>query len=244
MNRDHYHFSTHPLLLNHPHDLFPHVEILIFSPQWLSGLQSLPSPRLFSTHLAYTLLPESLTFSGSKFVYVCRDPKDVIVSLTFFLNDLSSKRKDMPLMSIAEVFHFFCRGTSPHGPYWDHVLGYWKASLENPDKILFLKYEDIKKNSQTNVKKLAEFLGQPFSDKEEKEATEFPATTSSLGRVKLEIERITSRQRWKHALIAFRRKSYAVLASSLAAHPSHLVSLICPSFLDSSQILFYFAFKK
>ncbi|KAM7278165.1 hypothetical protein ACFE04_005299 [Oxalis oulophora] len=61
------------------------------------------------------------------------------------------------------------KGTSPYGPYWDHVLGYWKASLESPEKILFLKYEDLKREPVVNVKKLAEFLGQPFSVMEENE---------------------------------------------------------------------------
>jgi hypothetical protein len=49
------------------------------------------------------------------------------------------------------------------------VLGYWKASLERPDKVLFLKYEDLKEDIISNLKKIAEFLGIPFTDKEEKE---------------------------------------------------------------------------
>jgi hypothetical protein len=49
------------------------------------------------------------------------------------------------------------------------VLGYWKASLERPDKVLFLKYEDLKEDIISNLKKIAEFLGIPFTDEEEKE---------------------------------------------------------------------------
>jgi hypothetical protein len=49
------------------------------------------------------------------------------------------------------------------------VLGYWKASLERPDKVLFLKYEDLKEDIISNLKKIAAFLGIPFTDKEEKE---------------------------------------------------------------------------
>ena len=47
------------------------------------------------------------------------------------------------------------------------MLGYWKASLERPDKVLFLKYEDLKEDITFNLKKLAEFLGIPFTEKEE-----------------------------------------------------------------------------
>ena len=46
-------------------------------------------------------------------------------------------------------------------------VGYWKESLERPEKVLFLKYEDMKEDSVSQVKKLAEFVGFPFSEEEE-----------------------------------------------------------------------------
>ena len=48
------------------------------------------------------------------------------------------------------------------GPFWDHVLKYQKTSLERPQKIMFLKYEDLKRDPRGQVKKLAEFMGRPF----------------------------------------------------------------------------------
>ncbi|KAD2806080.1 hypothetical protein E3N88_39457 [Mikania micrantha] len=59
-------------------------------------------------------------------------------------------------------------GILNYGPYWDHILGYWKASLEKPEIFLFIKYEDMKKHPTTNVKRLAEFIGHPFTIEEEK----------------------------------------------------------------------------
>ncbi|KAK3230737.1 hypothetical protein Dsin_002618 [Dipteronia sinensis] len=75
--------------------------------------------------------------------------------------------KEEPPLSLEEAFEMFCEGVSNHGPFWDHVLGYWKASLESPDKILFLKYEELKRGPTVCVKKMAQFLGQPFSAEEE-----------------------------------------------------------------------------
>ncbi|GKV52528.1 hypothetical protein SLEP1_g59106 [Rubroshorea leprosula] len=72
-------------------------------------------------------------------------------------------------LSLDEAFEIFCEGKSPFGPYWNHVLGYWKASLERPKKVLFLKYEDMMKDSALDVKKMAEFVGYPFSLEEEEE---------------------------------------------------------------------------
>ncbi|XVF62754.1 hypothetical protein PTKIN_Ptkin09bG0033700 [Pterospermum kingtungense] len=64
-------------------------------------------------------------------------------------------------------FDLFCKGVSHFGPFWVHVLVYRKASLESPNKVLFLKYEDVNKEPFFYVRKLAEFLGLPFSSEEE-----------------------------------------------------------------------------
>ncbi|KAI3796507.1 hypothetical protein L1987_39179 [Smallanthus sonchifolius] len=41
------------------------------------------------------------------------------------------------------------------------------CNLESPDKILFLKYEDIKEQPEVVVRKLAAFMGKPFTVEEE-----------------------------------------------------------------------------
>ncbi|KAG2267473.1 hypothetical protein Bca52824_062028 [Brassica carinata] len=55
-----------------------------------------------------------------------------------------------------------------YGPYLDHVLAYWKAHQENPDKILFLKYETMKADPLPYVKRLGKFMGYGFTAEEEK----------------------------------------------------------------------------
>ncbi|KAK2995693.1 hypothetical protein RJ640_026123, partial [Escallonia rubra] len=51
---------------------------------------------------------------------------------------------------------------SVYGPYRDQVLVFWKASIELPDKVLFLKCEDLKRDPSICLKRLAEFMGRPF----------------------------------------------------------------------------------
>lgn len=75
----------------------------------------------------------------------------------------------MGKLSLKEAFDKFCNGVSLYGPFWDHVLGYWKYSLEDPNKVLFLKYEDLKENPRVHLKRLAEFCGCPFAIEEENE---------------------------------------------------------------------------
>jgi hypothetical protein len=130
----------------------------------MTAVEKLPSPRLMNTHMPYTLLPESVTGAdvpGCKVVYICRDPKDMVVSLWHFL------RRRQPELSFAELFEHVCDGAVAVGPIWDHVLTYWRASLERPDRVLFLRYEDLLQDTGKHVRRLAVFVGRPFSAAEE-----------------------------------------------------------------------------
>lgn len=75
-------------------------------------------------------------------------------------------RRNNSHLDLDEAFERTCNGIQSFGPFWDHVLGYWKASKEQPDKILFLKYEDLKEDGTFYIKRMADFLGCPFSEDE------------------------------------------------------------------------------
>ncbi|XP_021282654.1 flavonol sulfotransferase-like [Herrania umbratica] len=122
---------------------------------------------LVATHLPYAALPKSILDAGCKIVYICRDPKDAFVSLWHFARGI--KLNNNPNLPTDVAFDLYCKGRSNFGPYWDHVLGYWKASQESPEKVLFMKYEDLLGDTINQVKRLAEFLGRPFSTEEEKQ---------------------------------------------------------------------------
>ncbi|XP_065617593.1 flavonol 3-sulfotransferase [Quercus suber] len=95
------------------------------------------------------------------------DPKDVFVSLWHFSQKSESVTKAMEDLHLEDALMYFCEGLSSSGPYWDHVLGYWRASLESQERILFLKYEDLMNDTVYWVKEMAMFMGYPFSLKEE-----------------------------------------------------------------------------
>ncbi|CAI9767950.1 unnamed protein product [Fraxinus pennsylvanica] len=94
-----------------------------------------------------------------------QNPKDIFVSLWHFTNKL--RLQEMGSNSLGETFDMFCRGVTIYGPFWDHVLDYWKESMEKPYKVFFLKYEDMKECPTDNLRCIAEFLGCPFSKEEE-----------------------------------------------------------------------------
>lgn len=89
------------------------------------------------------------------------------MSMWHFVNTTRSAEEGP--FPIEEAFESFCDGVHPYGPSLDHELEYWKESLERPNKILFLKYEEMKKDPKGQVMRLAEFLGCPFAEEEEVE---------------------------------------------------------------------------
>ncbi|XP_023744482.1 flavonol 3-sulfotransferase [Lactuca sativa] len=155
------HASASPLLTTFPHDC------ILFLENRLEKIKENPSGLpLLATHLRYSSLPKSVITSNCKIVYMYRNIKDVLVSYYHFVRELVSLSvEDAPF---EEAFDDFCQGISSFGPHWDHIREYWKASQERPDRFLFLKYEDLKKDASSNVKQLAKFVGCPFSVEEEK----------------------------------------------------------------------------
>ncbi|KAK2633878.1 hypothetical protein Ddye_028670 [Dipteronia dyeriana] len=68
-----------------------------------------------------------------------------------------------------KAYNEFCKGGYPPGPHTDHVLEYWYEKSKRPKNILFLKYEELKKDPKEQVKKLASFIGRPQKDVEVEE---------------------------------------------------------------------------
>ncbi|XP_044165975.1 amine sulfotransferase-like isoform X3 [Acropora millepora] len=123
-------------------------------------LSSRPSPRFIKCHLPYHLLPMSQNEANrSKYIYVARNPKDVAVSYFLFERSFGP---DTDFVGTFENFaNFLVDGKGSYGLWSDHVLAWWKR--RNDPHILFLKYEDLKKDLYTNVRTLSEFLNKPLS---------------------------------------------------------------------------------
>lgn len=169
-NREKYPISkkkSHPLLTSNPHDLVPFFEYKVYASSDLPDLSKFPEPRIFGTHIPFPALAEPIKNSQCKIVYICRNPFDIFVSSWMYLNKV--KPDSMPMVQLEEAFEMYCSGTMGYGPFWNHMLGYWNESLKRPDKVLFLKYEEMKEDIVSHVKKLAIFLGYPFSVQEERD---------------------------------------------------------------------------
>uniref|UniRef100_A0ACD5TTI7 Uncharacterized protein n=1 Tax=Avena sativa TaxID=4498 RepID=A0ACD5TTI7_AVESA len=165
--------DDHPLRRRNPHDCVPFLEIgfaLAHDTDAVAAkLEALPSPRVLATHMPFSLLPDRLL--TARVVYVCREPKDALVSSWLFTRKASENLGvDAESFPLQEALELFCEGRSSGGPQWRHVVEYWEASRPRStggEQVLFLRYEEMLRDTVGSVKTMAEFMGCAFSQEEE-----------------------------------------------------------------------------
>ncbi|XP_035566297.1 amine sulfotransferase-like [Canis lupus baileyi] len=117
-----------------------------------------PSPRLFSTHLPYNLVPSGLKNKKGKIIYIYRNPKDVLSSYFHFGTNVI-----LQVTSTFERFmEQFLEGRVIGSLWFDHIKGWYEhKSLFN---IQFMMYEEINKDLRGSVLKICKFLGKELSE--------------------------------------------------------------------------------
>ncbi|CAN1220544.1 Cytosolic sulfotransferase 5 [Linum perenne] len=153
------------LTKRNPHLCVRNLEIGVYHMDDPSSYMDQEGSRLFSTHMPYSYLPSSIK-QDCKLVYITRNPKDTLISQWHFFNKIYRGNNLGPI-TLEDAAEIFCNGTYTFGPYWDHVLEYWGASQRSPEKVMFIKYEDLRRDPKPQVRKLASFLGKPFGGEEE-----------------------------------------------------------------------------
>lgn len=129
------------------------------SPDSKPVIDLLPSPRLLVSHLPYDVIPKGKDDSTTcKYIYIARNPKDVAVSLYHF--SLSFEPDSGLTCDI--LGKLFLQGKLYYNLWSDHVLGWWKH--RNDPNVLFLKYEDLKKDLVSSIRAITEFLNKPLSE--------------------------------------------------------------------------------
>ncbi|NXL62623.1 ST3A1 sulfotransferase, partial [Chordeiles acutipennis] len=123
--------------------------------------RELPSPRILATHLPYYLVPRDLRNKRGRIIYVTRNPKDVMVSYYHFSKYMSTL-EEIPDFNL--FMERFLAGKVLASSWLDHVAG-WYSHAEDFN-ILFLTYEEMKKDLRSAVLKICNFLGKKLSEEE------------------------------------------------------------------------------
>ncbi|PNJ04641.1 SULT1C2 isoform 4 [Pongo abelii] len=116
--------------------------------------KAMPSPRILKTHLSTQLLPPSFWENNCKFLYVARNAKDCMVSYYHFQR-MNHMLPDPGTWE--EYFETFIDGKVVWGSWFDHVKGWWE--MKDRHQILFLFYEDIKRDPKHEIRKVMQFMG-------------------------------------------------------------------------------------
>ncbi|MEO7963689.1 MAG: sulfotransferase domain-containing protein, partial [Gemmatimonadaceae bacterium] len=116
--------------------------------------------RIIKTHLPAQLLPFS---RQAKYIYVARHPVSCFASCIDFIDtNVGEMSPDIPAFEA----WFTNPGTMWWGTWTDHVKGWWTKSKAEPN-VLFVHFEEMKKDLPGVTRRVAEFLGvAPLSESE------------------------------------------------------------------------------
>ncbi|KAL0407854.1 UNVERIFIED_CONTAM: Cytosolic sulfotransferase 8 [Sesamum radiatum] len=73
-NRHRFTIDQSPSLTCNPHALVPFLDLNVYWDQENPDLENIPSPRIFSTHMHFKMLPHSIHETDCRIIYICRNP--------------------------------------------------------------------------------------------------------------------------------------------------------------------------
>jgi hypothetical protein len=121
-----------------------------------ADIEDLLRPRTFKSHFPYNHFPPGRpNTTPCKYIYVTRNPKDAAVSLYCMFSQAYVTGMTWDTYWADRNKYCF------YGNYFDHVLSWWPHREDQ--NVLFMKYEDMKKDLPAAVAKVASFIGADIS---------------------------------------------------------------------------------
>ena len=109
-------------------------------------LESFPAPRVFKSHLPREWLPD-----GARYIYVERDPRDVLVSYYHFYRAYLGFEG-----SFDDFYARFMAGRVQYGSWFDHVAG-WRSHAGEAN-VHIIRYEDLIGDRRGSIARIAALL--------------------------------------------------------------------------------------
>ncbi|CAN1220563.1 Cytosolic sulfotransferase 17 [Linum perenne] len=224
------------LTTTNPHNCVPTFESTLFigEPSEFPAID--PERRLFHTHVPYSNLPDSIKnhSRGCKLVYVAREPKDTLVA--FLQQNRHFYNKILRPFPIERAVENFCSGMVPYGPFHEHMLEYWEQSKRSPDKVMFIKYEDLRRDPKPHVRKLASFMGRPFKEADDVEV-EKVIWRSSFDRLKdLDVNKDNNTKPHRPLLVPLLKNSHFFRRGEVGDWRNHLTSEMAERIDDVTRV--------
>ncbi|XP_077525625.1 sulfotransferase ssu-1-like [Haemaphysalis longicornis] len=120
-------------------------------------LENMPPPRFMKNHFDYSRQPIN---PKARYVYLARNPLDVCVSFFHYTRSIDAyKFQDG---NFEDFFELFVSGETDWGDYLDHLASWY--THRNDDNVIFITYEQLKRDFRTTVLKVARFLGEKYEE--------------------------------------------------------------------------------
>mmetsp|Transcript_52040 Transcript_52040/g.113228 ORF Transcript_52040/g.113228 Transcript_52040/m.113228 type:complete len:384 (-) Transcript_52040:66-1217(-) len=121
--------------------------------------------RVWKTHACHNLTPwkgGANAFGGKKkCIIVGRNPKDACCSMYHHTRDGPNFEYKGDFSHFSKLF---AEGRVECGSFWEWYAAWEKAAEENPEGILWVTYEEMKADTASTVRRVAEFLDTPCDD--------------------------------------------------------------------------------
>lgn len=169
---------------------FPHIESVspFFEDCYRLGfnrfVETLPSPRIFKTHLYYHHMPR-----GVRSIYIVRDFRDVVVSAFHHYRMVRGWSPEQEFRVFADSM---ITGKTFFESWFEHTQSWW-PHRNDPD-VLFLRYEEVIRDLPGTARRIAAWSGLPLTD----EALDRVVERCSLAFMKQHNEKFDPRLRQLH----------------------------------------------
>lgn len=110
----------------------------------------------------YLKTHESYRKEYNKTIVIIRDVRDVIISEYYYNKKMGHINSKMTLSNFIQLFVY--RQTNRFGNYNENVRSWIDYKTQHPQNVLFVKYEDLKKDTVSKFKEVCEFLSINISE--------------------------------------------------------------------------------
>lgn len=121
--------------------------------------------RVVFTHLPLELLPQSIIYGKCKIIYVARNPKDNAVSF-YHYHRMARFLGVQKNLTWDEFFPLYLSGSIYCGSWFEHVISFWCLSKQQSQRVLFVKFEDMKSDMYNEVQKIMQFLNLQLTEEQ------------------------------------------------------------------------------